>query len=186
MSVRVHALPPIATLDDNSDDQGRLFDMSIKEHRSLMKRSFIENFKKFVNFNVRPLRPDDLDFKEFASDPRVPLLKFVKHIMKVTGCPFPVLAGAIVLLKRLLSMHKNLVVSIDNMHRIMMMTILVADKFLEDIPCGNDVFAGIMKMSTESISELELEFLCLLKYSPFISLEEIEQVLKSWGFSINS
>ena len=186
MNVRVEALPPLVVYNDKIPGVAQTFDISIKEHRGLMKKSFIESFKRFVDFNAQPLNPDDLDFAEFANDPRVPLLKFVKQIMKATGCPFSVLAGAIVLLRRLLQMHKNLVVSIDNMHRIMLITILIADKFLEDIPCGNDVFAEIMKMSVESISELELEFLCLLKYSPFISLSEIEQVLNSWGFSIGN
>jgi hypothetical protein len=106
--------------------------------------------------------------------------------MKTTSCEFSALPGAIVLLKRLLKLHPNSVVSINNMHRMMVVIFLVADKFLEDVPASNALFASGSELKCQDLKEIELEFLAMLNYDAFISMNEIESVLKSWGFKIES
>ena len=183
---RVEASQDLRRFDDSLQTMNThsCFDTSIKEHRKILMLYYVESFRRFINFDIPSLTPDDSDYNEFVHDPKVPLLKFVKTIMKHTCCPFPVLAGSIVLLKKLLSIHSNLVVSINNMHRIMTITILLSDKFLEDMSAGNNAFSNATNMKVEDINAMELEFLALLNYSPFISVSELQEVLSSWGFNI--
>jgi hypothetical protein len=65
---------------------------------------------------------------------------------------------------------------------MLLVSILTAAKFLEDIPAANQFFAAGSKFASEDLMELELEFLALLNYNPFISLAETDEILNSWGF----
>jgi hypothetical protein len=145
---------------------------------------FVDSFRKFVNFDIPALTKSDPDYDEFGRDPKVPLLNFVEEIVTKTQCEFLVLPAAIVLLKRMIGLYPNLVISINNMHRIMTVMMMLAGKFIEDVPAGNQIFATCTHFRVQDLMELELEFLALLNFDPFISLDDIESVLNSWGFKI--
>lgn len=159
-------------------------DITSRESMSSMRLYFVENFRRFINFDIPPLTQADNDYHEFESDPRVPLLKFAESIITGTQSHYGIMPGAIVLLRRLLENHSNLVISVNNMHRIMVTTMLLAAKFIEDVPAGNEFFAEASGIPLRTLFELELEFLALLNYNSFISLDELAEVLESWGFRL--
>lgn len=102
---------------------------------------FVDNFRKMVNFEVRQLEKTDKNYYIFEKDPKIPLLEYVKKIIKQTQCEWVSLPGAIILIKRLKIKHPELVISINNMHRILLIAIMIADKFLEDTPADNESFS---------------------------------------------
>ena len=102
---------------------------------------FVDDFRKMVNFGVRQLEKTDKNYYIFENDPKVPLLEFVKKIIKHTQCEWVSLPGAIILINRLRSKHPELIISINNMHRILLIAIMIADKFLEDTPAANESFS---------------------------------------------
>jgi hypothetical protein len=147
---------------------------------------FVDSFRKFVNFDVPALTKHDDDYNEFGKDPKVPLLNFAEEIVTKTQCEFLVLPASIVLLTRMMKLYPSLVISLNNMHRIMIVMLMLASKFIEDIPAANQIFASSSHFKVEDLIELELEFLSLLNFDPFIQFDEIESVLRSWGFKIES
>jgi hypothetical protein len=179
---RIEALPQTLFISDDLDDKSS--QSASRDTISAMTLYFVDSFRKFVNFDIPALDESHQDYHEFGHDPKIPLLNFVERIIQTTNCGFSALPGAIVLLKRLLSSHPELVISINNMHRLLLVALLTASKFLEDVPAANQLFATGSRFSIADLLELELEFLALLNYNPFISRSEFCEVLNSWGFKV--
>lgn len=183
---RVSAPPvPSPVLEDDLqtlETKCNINEIVSRQSMSSMKLHFVENFRRFINFDIPPLTPADADYHEFEHDPRVPLLTLTESIMEDTQSHFGVMPGAIVLLRRLLENHANLVISVNNMHRILVTTLLLAAKFIEDVPAGNEFFANASGIPLKTLFDLELEFLALLNYNSFISADEISEVLLNWSY----
>lgn len=106
-----------------------------------MTLAFVDNFRKMVDFSIEKIKEDDPDYKEFCNDPKMPLLNYVDKIIKHTQIEWTALPGCIVLLKKMKNISRDANISINNMHRLLVVSLLLSDKFLEDMPARNEDFA---------------------------------------------
>ena len=106
-----------------------------------MVLAFVDSFRKMVDFSIEKIREDDPDYKEFCNDPKIPLLNYVDKIIKHTQIEWTALPGCIVLLKKMKNKSSDAKISINNMHRLLVVSLLLSDKFLEDVPARNEDFA---------------------------------------------
>ncbi|OHT08645.1 hypothetical protein TRFO_22725 [Tritrichomonas foetus] len=98
---------------------------------------YVKNIKNMVDPKARVLKEGDPDYQEFGNDPKTPLLNYVDKIVKVTIMEWAALPGSIVLLNRILKKQKDAKINIINMHRLVVASLLLANKFLEDVPASN-------------------------------------------------
>ena len=106
-----------------------------------MTLAFVDNFRKMVDFSIAKIKEDDPDYEEFCNDPKIPLLNYVDKIIKHTQIEWTALPGCIVLLKKMKHKSNDAKISINNMHRLLVVALLLSDKFLEDTPARNEDFA---------------------------------------------
>ena len=145
---------------------------------------FVDNIREYIDFKIKPLSPSNPDYQEFLNDPKTPLLNYVQKITQETQCEWAALPGAIVLLERLRSKLVKCKISVNNMHRLLLISLCIADKFFEDLPVSNSSFASAGGFTSQTLLGIEIEFLQCLSFDVFISREEIDQVLKKWNFTI--
>lgn len=184
---------------ESKDMHIRQFEKPPKEVRQKMKEKFVDSFRKFVDFSVPPLAEGDRDYEEFADDPKMPLLAAVSKIYKTAKFELMTFPAAIVLLRRVFgderekgrqissssSSYSSPVerrkISVNNMHRILTVSLVIAEKFVEDVPAYISDIADSIGFKKEAVEEFEIEFLECLGYSIFVTDEEIEEVLNEWG-----
>jgi hypothetical protein len=127
----------------------------------------------------------DEDYEKFGGDPKIPILKYVESILDETQADCLCLPGAIVLLRRMTEKNPDLVLSVNNIHRMVFFILLIASKFIEDIPRSNQLFPFGSGFKAESIFEIEPEFLAILDYDSSLTKEQLEEVLASWGMKLD-
>lgn len=102
---------------------------------------FVEHFRNMIDFRVEKIREGDPDYIEFCNDPKIPLLNYVDKIVKYNQLEWTALPGSIVLLEKMKRKRSDAKISVNNMHRLITVALLIASKFLEDTPAANEDFA---------------------------------------------
>ena len=153
--------------------------------RAKLKQMFIDSFRTMVDFSIPPLNEDDPDYAEFSNDPKIPLLAAVSKIVHQTQIESIAYPGAIILLRRIFGEKgENRKISINNMHRLVTISLMVANKFVEDTPASNYDFALGSGFTNEAINSFEIEFVECLNYNIYFTEEECAAVLEEWHISI--
>lgn len=109
-------------------------------------------------------------------DPAMPLRRFIVHqLRRHAGCAEACYVLAAVYLDRLLTVHKQtLTLNFRNAHRLVLVGIVVASKFIDDDRCLNSHYAKVGGLETEELNKLELRFVQLLGWDAFVSMEHYE------------
>lgn len=145
---------------------------------------FVEEVKNYIDFTVKPLSKTSPDYEEFKNDPKAPLLNYFTHIIKDIECEWSAIPGAIVLLERLNHITHGTKLSINNMHRVILIAICTADKFFNDSPVANTIIADAGGFNSRLFLEIESEFLQTLQFQIYISRKEIEDILLKWRIQL--
>ena len=163
------------------------FEKPKKSSSECIKQKFIDSFRSMVDFNIPVLTEGDPDYEEFSNDPKIPLFAAVSNLVHQTQFEMISYAGAIVLLRKMFNgFDKKRHISINNMHRLLTVSIMLANKYIEDIPASNYNYAVASGFTNEAINVCELEFLECLEYDAFISEDEVIAVLEEWQISIKN
>ncbi|EAX88466.1 hypothetical protein TVAG_152870 [Trichomonas vaginalis G3] len=112
-----------------------------------LKTCFIDSFRDLIDYSIPYLESTDPDYQEFSSDPKIPLYAAVSKIVKSTQFEWATYPGAIVLIRRITNGHDKKI-SVNNMQRLMLISLLLADKFIEDSPASNYDFAHALGYSS--------------------------------------
>lgn len=104
---------------------------------------FIDNIRKHIDFNAPLLKPSDPDYDVFKDDPKMPLVQYVTMIVKKCDLVWSCIPAAMVLLRRMFMIKEGLMLTVNNMHRLVAVSLLMADKFIEDNPISNNEFGNI-------------------------------------------
>ena len=154
-----------------------------KENKKDILLAFIDSFRKMVDFSIPTLKQTDYDYEEYKNEPKITLLSFSENIEIFTKFCWTSFPASVVRLRRLIKYNTGGKISVNNMHRLMLVSLMLADKFIEDIPPCNETFANSALFSCDLIQSIEIEFVCSLNYDIFISWNDICEVLTEWGFS---
>lgn len=115
---------------------------------------------------------EDVWLQHFASDvkPNFSLTAFIEYLVKRTRCTASELIVSLVYLDRLTAIyHPNVILSTYTIHRLFLISLLLACKFLDDRARGNYFFAGIVNCSCEELNTLETIMLAKLGFKLFVS-----------------
>ncbi|KAI5660695.1 hypothetical protein M9H77_20018 [Catharanthus roseus] len=106
--------------------------------------------------------------------PSISIPKYLERIYKYTNCSPSCFVVGYVYIDRLV--HKNpdsLVISL-NIHRLLVTSVMLASKMLDDVHYNNAFFARVGGVSNAELNKLELELLFLLDFGVVVSSKVFE------------
>jgi hypothetical protein len=136
---------------------------------------------KTIERNDRLRRKSEL--VEFEAVKPCPLTAsaYLKRIMKYGGCSPCCLVVGLVYLQRLKQRNPSVCLTSANMQRLLLVSVMVAAKFLDDLYYSNKHWSQIGGLNLQEVNKLELKILFQLGFSLSVSREEYEDYLRALG-----
>ncbi|XAR54157.1 hypothetical protein NMG60_11029175 [Bertholletia excelsa] len=112
----------------------------------------------------------------FDSDvtPDMAVQPYLERIFRYTRAGPPVYVVAYAYIDRFCQIHPEFRVSARNVHRLLITTILVASKYVEDMNYRNSYFARVGGLTTNEMNNLEFEFLFLMGFKLHVNVSVFE------------
>ncbi|KAF5190152.1 Cyclin [Thalictrum thalictroides] len=120
--------------------------------------------------------------------PNISIRKYLERIYKYTNCSPSCFVVGYVYIDRLVHKYPNSLVVSLNVHRLLVTSVMVAAKVLDDEHYNNAFYARVGGVSNKELNRLELELLFLLDFSVVVSSRvfesyclHLEKELILWG-----
>lgn len=112
--------------------------------------------------------------------PNITIEKYLERLYKYTDCSPSCFVVGYVYIDRLLHRHPEMLVNSLNVHRLLVTSLLVASKMLDDVQYNNAFYARVGGVSNVELNRLELELLFLLDFEVMVSSPTFESYC--WHF----
>ncbi|XP_010035608.2 cyclin-U1-1 [Eucalyptus grandis] len=106
--------------------------------------------------------------------PNISIPKYLERIYKYTGCSPSCFVVGYVYIDRLLHKHPDSLVGSLNVHRLLVTSVMVASKMLDDEHYNNAFYAKVGGVSNAELNRLEMELLFLLDFGVVVSSRVFE------------
>eukprot|EP00918_Siedleckia_nematoides_P033289 GHVU01072257.1.p1 GENE.GHVU01072257.1~~GHVU01072257.1.p1 ORF type:complete len:219 (+),score=38.92 GHVU01072257.1:402-1058(+) len=106
--------------------------------------------------------------------PAITIKDYLDRIQKYFNCSNECFVLALVYIDRIVKLHQEFTVSILNIHRLLITSVMLAAKFFDDVYFSNAFYARVGGVKTREINNLEAHFLTLIGYQLFVSPEEYD------------
>ncbi|KAL5730969.1 Cyclin-U1-1 [Ranunculus cassubicifolius] len=120
--------------------------------------------------------------------PSISISKYLERIYKYTQCSPSCFVVGYVYIDRLVHRHPDALVFSLNVHRLLVTSIMIAAKVLDDVHYNNAFFARVGGVSNTELNRLELEFLFMLDFGLVVSSRifesyclHLEKEMVLWG-----
>lgn len=143
---------------------------------------FAKEFRRLVDFSVPLIDVSSPFYPEYKSDPKIPLRKFVQRIMSNYTFSVYIIPCSFIYIRRLQEADSSKKITINNMHRICAVAMLIAIKFVSDTAWSNEDFCRITGFDCQRMNDLELDFLRRIEFNTYVDASEMESVLDGWGY----
>lgn len=111
--------------------------------------------------------------------PTMSLLAYLERIVEHANCTIDVLIFAMIYMDRLNIIHPKIFNS-HSMHRIVLTSVMLASKFLDDLHLDNESFAKCGGVSNKEINDLEVELLFVLEFELAVSEKAEKQSMEDF------
>ncbi|KAK4486857.1 hypothetical protein RD792_006165 [Penstemon davidsonii] len=106
--------------------------------------------------------------------PGISLSNYMERIYKYTSCSPSCFVVGFVYIDRLVHKYPDSLVVSLNVHRLLVTSVMVASKILDDVHYNNAFFARVGGVSNAELNKLELELLFLLDFGVSVSSRVFE------------
>ncbi|XP_059661043.1 cyclin-U1-1 [Cornus florida] len=106
--------------------------------------------------------------------PSISIPKYLERIYKYTDCSPSCLVVGYVYIDRLVHKHPDSLVFSLNVHRLLVTSVMVASKMLDDVHYNNAFYARVGGVSNAELNKLEMELLFLLDFGVTVSSRVFE------------
>jgi hypothetical protein len=122
---------------------------------------------KHIRKEYPPLNPYNEYYDIFACEPKVDIEEFIHRLVVETGLPKQVVAVALYYIEVIVGLSPNYNITQYNTHRMVLVAIILAHKYLIDISFENRYWVKLCGgvYSLKLINEIELEFLKILDFN---------------------
>jgi len=107
--------------------------------------------------------------------PNVSVRAYLQRIYKYTNVSTGCLVCALLYIDRFMQRNKNILLTSRSVHRLLITSVVVSMKFLDDLYYNNVYYAKIGGIPTSEMNALELEFLFRLNFDLHAPQEEYER-----------
>lgn len=109
--------------------------------------------------------------------PAISILAYLERINKYAKCSPNCFIVALIYIDRLIE-TRNVILSTLNVHRVLITSVMLATKVFDDEFYKNAYYAKLGGVSTQEMNSLELEFLSLMNFDFFVTVETFEKYEK--------
>ena len=109
--------------------------------------------------------------------PSISILAYLERINKHAKCSPNCFIIALIYIDRLIE-TRNVILSLLNVHRVLITSVMLATKVFDDEFYKNAYYAKLGGVTTQEMNSLELEFLQLMNFDFFVSVETFEKYQK--------
>eukprot|EP00253_Pinus_taeda_P026047 PITA_26047 len=139
---------------------------------SLVERTLARNQRLAATY--RRNSPSKYRVFDGLQVPDMCIEQYLERILKYVNCSSSVLVVAYAYIDRLIQFHPQFRITAVNVHRLLITTVMVASKFLEDLNYRNSYYAKVGGVSSEEINRMEMEFLFLMGFKLQVSVNVFE------------
>ncbi|EOY22743.1 hypothetical protein QUC31_007905 [Theobroma cacao] len=111
------------------------------------------------NDHIRRLQSQNISVFHGLTRPTISIRSYLERIFKYANCSPSCFVVAYVYLDRFVQMQPSLPINSFNVHRLLITSVLVSAKFMDDIYYNNAYYAKVGGISTVELNLLELDFL---------------------------
>ncbi|KAK2998517.1 hypothetical protein RJ639_023762 [Escallonia herrerae] len=111
---------------------------------------------------------------ECHETPDMTIQSYLERIFRYTRAGPSVYVVAYVYIDRFCGFHPEFRISARNVHRLLITTIMVASKYVEDMNYRNSYFARVGGFTTKEMNKLELEFLFMMGFKLHVNVSVFE------------
>lgn len=142
---------------------------------SLIERTMARNERIARNcswaLSTKDLKTRVFDCHEI---PDLTIQSYLERIFRYTRAGPSVYVVAYVYIDRFCQSHQGFRINSRNVHRLLITTIMVASKYVEDMNYRNSYFARVGGLTTKQMNKLELEFLFLMGFKLHVNVSVFE------------
>jgi len=107
--------------------------------------------------------------------PEISIKDYLERIKRYFGCSNECFVLSLVYIDRIVKCHENFTVSILNVHRLLITSVMLAAKFFDDVYYSNCFYGRVGGVCTKEVNVLEAHFLSLLDFNLFVAPREYNQ-----------
>lgn len=118
--------------------------------------------------------------------PDISIKDYLERIQKYFGCSNECFVLSLVYIDRIVKLHDEFTVSILNIHRLLITSVMLAAKFFDDVYYSNAFYVRVGGVRTKELNLLEWQFLALVDYHLFVAPREYDQYRKNVLAAVNA
>ncbi|KAH9331736.1 hypothetical protein KI387_003844, partial [Taxus chinensis] len=118
--------------------------------------------------------------------PAMSIEKFLERIFKYARCSPSAFVVAYVYIDRLILNNPSFRLTSLNIHSLVITSVMVATKFLDDLHYNNDYFAKVGGLSLAEMNALEVEFLFMLRFRLQVTVSVFESYCSHFEREVSS
>ncbi|KAK9056272.1 hypothetical protein SSX86_027362 [Deinandra increscens subsp. villosa] len=141
---------------------------------SLLERTLVRNER--IGRKCTMLMPNSKSVRIFDcyETPDMTIKSYLERIFKYTKAGPSVYVVAYVYIDRFCRSQPEFRITGRNVHRLLITTIMVASKYVEDMNYRNSYFARVGGITTKEMNSLELDFLMVMNFKMHVNLSVFE------------
>ncbi|KAH6817790.1 cyclin p3 [Perilla frutescens var. frutescens] len=109
-----------------------------------------------------------------SETPDLTVQSYLERIFRYTRAGPSVYVVAYVYIDRFCQLYPDFRIAPTNVHRLLITTLMLASKYVEDMNYRNSYFARVGGLTTDQINKLELDFLFLIKFKLHVNVSVYE------------
>nr|PVC54669.1 hypothetical protein MACL_00001135 [Theileria orientalis] len=106
-----------------------------------------------------------------------PISEYLTRIARYVNCSNECFVLALVYIDRIMRLHR-FSVSVLNIHRLLITSVMLAAKFSDDVYYSNSFYAQVGGIKVAEMNQLEAQFLILINYHLFVDARDYENCRK--------
>jgi len=125
--------------------------------------------------NIKPATKGQITRFHAVKPPDISISHYLERIRRYFGCSNECFVLSLVYIDRIVKLHEDFSISILNIHRLLVTSVMLAAKFFDDVYYSNAFYARVGGVRTREINILEAHFLSLLDFHLFVTPQEYDQ-----------
>jgi len=103
--------------------------------------------------------------------PKITIYEYVKRIVLCSNCSEECFALALIYIERLIRQNQGFYVNTNNVHRLILTSVMIAEKYLDDECFDNAYYCRVGGLSLKEMNELERDFLLMINFNVHVENE---------------
>ncbi|KZV47336.1 hypothetical protein F511_30156 [Dorcoceras hygrometricum] len=134
--------------------------------RTVARNERIAKYRRWTGSKTRVFESDEA--------PDMSIQAYLERIYRYTRAGSSVYVVAYVYIDRICYLYPEFRIGSRNVHRLLVTTIMVASKYVEDMNYRNSYFARVGGLTTNEMNTLEFEFLFLMRFKLHVNVSVFE------------